>query len=247
MKNYFNQVQDYLDDNLSEEALRDFETELSINEELKQEVKEQQKLIDLLKHRIETNKGLVSFHETLESKRKIYFDTPSLPTDLTPSSTKTFSFKKWGVSIGIAATLLIGLDFLGVFSANLNKLPVLQSEVTRSGSAEGEVLNTAVASFNDQDYKKSIQLFSELATIDSTNTRFNHYLGLSYVGDKRWQEAVDVLIPLANGNSLYREDAAYFVALSAWELKDYNLTKEYANKVSENNSYYKKAQKLLKN
>lgn len=246
MKNYFDQVQDYLDDNLSEEALRDFEKELSINEELKQEVNEQQKLIDLLKRRIETNKGLESFHETLESKRKIYFDTPSLSEDLSSSTTKTFSLRKWSVSIGIAATLLIGLNFLGVFSTNLNKLPVLQSEITRSGSEEGDVLNTAVASFNEKDYKKSIQLFSELAALDSTNTRFNHYLGLSYVGDERWQEAIDVLVPLANGSSLYREDAAYFVALSAWELKDYNLTKEYADKVSVNNSYYKKAQKLLK-
>lgn len=246
MKNYFNQIQDYLDNLLSEEERQDFEKELFINEKLKQEMQEQKKLVALLERRIETNKGLESFHATLESKRKIYFDSPSIATDVPTPSTKTFSLKKWGLSIGIAASLLIGLNFLGVFSSNLNELPVLQSEITRGGNNDEDVLNAAVTSFNDKDYKESILLFSELATSDSTNTRFNHYLGLSYVGDEHWQEAIDVLIPLANGNSLYREDAAYFVALSAWELKDPSLTKKYASIISENNSYYKKAQKLLK-
>lgn len=261
MKNYFTQIQDYLDGLLSQEEQEDFERELSLNEELNKETAIQKRLIEVITARVEADKGLKELKVTLNNNRKQYFSSVTesglnqsngnenrVSTNLdtpTDKKVKEFTFKKWGISIAAAACLLIGLNFLGLFSTNLEALPTLQSEITRSNNKQF-TLTEAIEHFNSKDYKQSTLLFSDLLKEDSSNVRFQYYLALSYFGEELFEEAASQLESIANGQSLYAQDAAYFYAISTWKLDKNNLAIEYAKKVSSTNSYYKKAQKLIK-
>ncbi len=258
MENYFDKIQDYLEDLLSKEEQAIFEKELNLNEELKKETENQRYLNQVIKDRISAKKGLEDFKSTLKSNRSIYFDSSqentltskeAIANDLpnlsnTPTG-KVISIKKWSISIAIAACLLIGLNFLGIFSTDLTQLPTIQSEITRNNNDQS-VLIEAINNFNKKEYKNSTNLFSSLIEKDANNIRFQYYLGLSYLGDKQPQYASTLLIPIADGSSIYAEDAAYFAAIAAWQQQQINIATSYAEKISSKNPYYKKAQKLLK-
>lgn len=260
MKNYFDQIQDYLDGHLSQGEQEDFERELSLNEDLNKETVAQKHLIEVITARIKADKELKELKETLNNNRKRYFNSATeselnqnnenentvsklnAPTD---KKVKEFTFKKWGISIAAAACLLIGLNFLGIFSANLEALPTLQSEITRSNDNQ-LTLTEAIDHFNSKEYKQSTLLFSDLLKDDPSNVRFQYYLALSYFGEEHFQEAENRLQLIADGHSLYAQDAAYFYAIRAWKQNKKDLAIEYANKVSPTNSNYKKARKLIK-
>lgn len=245
MENQFIKIQDYLDDLLPEEERQLFEKELVINRELRDETELQRKINNTIHSRIEAQQGLMALQSTLANSKKQYFESVISDNENIEPSPKVLPLKRWGITIAVAACLLMGLNFLGIFNSNLGQLPSLSSEVTR-GSEDPGLLTDAISSFNEKDYKKSIQLFSELSVSNPTGARFQYYLALSYIGDKRWSEAIDTAIPIAEGTSLYHEDAAYFAALAALKLNDNNLALNYANKVSENSAYYKKAQRIIK-
>lgn len=245
MENQFIKIQDYLDDLLSEEERQLFEKELAINRELKDETELQKKINGTIRSRIEAQEGLMALKSTLAKSKKQYFESaPSESERIVPLG-KVSPFKKWGITIAVAACLLVGLNFLDIFSPSLSQLPSLSSEITRS-SEDPVLLSDAITAFNQKDYKVSANLFSELSVSNPTNVRFQYYLALSYIGDKRWSDAIDTAIPIAEGTSLYNEDAAYFTALAALELNDKSLALNYVRKVSENSAYYKKAQRIIK-
>lgn len=245
MENYFSQIQDYLDGLLSEEERQLFEKELLINKELREEIALQRKINDTIRNRIEAQEGLTALKSTLDKTQKQYFESASSADDVIVPSRNVFSFKKWGIAIGVAACLLISLNFLGIFNTGLHNVPSLPAEVTRN-SDDQVLLTNAITSFNQKDFKKSIPLFSELTSAHPTSTRFQYYLALSYIGDKRWSDAMDTAIPVADGTSLYKDDAAYFTALAAWELNNESLALNYAKKVSKSSEYYGKAQRIIK-
>ncbi len=248
MKNYFDKIQDYLDGLLSQEEQNSFEKELSLNKELKDETQSQRYLNETIESRIKATDKLGKLKHNLKNNGKIYFSSSTadiLKTQSTSTKGRIFSIKKWGISIAAAACLLIGLNFLGVFSANLSQLPAIQSEITR-GHNDQKILTAAIDQFNAEEYKRSIVLFSDLLKKDSINVRFQYYLGLSYLGDKQFQDAADILISIADGNSTYAEDASYFAAIAAWQQDKNDIAVKLLKRISSESTYYKKAKKLLK-
>ncbi len=245
MEKYIDKIQDFLDGLLSEEERNSFEKELATNDELMEEVRMQKKLNEVIRSRIEASVRIDELKVSLAKNREKYFVSSISKIKNSLSTPKVFSLKKWTITIGVAACLLLGLNFLGVFSPSLNELPLLTSEVVRSSNNKNEV-NDAIASFNAKNYNESIQLFTALTKKAPLNSRFQYYLALSYMGKKEWKDAKDTFIPIAEGNSIFREDAAYFTAVAALELEDKKLALAYAKRVSKDSQYYKKAQRIIK-
>lgn len=252
MNNYFEHIHDYLDGLLSQEENAAFDKELSINEALREETQSQKRLMDILKGQLIADQNLEDFKSSLKSYQKSYFGTSEAKASSEQANRlkekqipKTTSLRRWSMVIGVAACLLIGLNFLGIFSPNLMRLPAIPSETTRGGNNE-QTLTEAIARYNAKEYDKSIPLFSTLLEKDSANIRFQYYLGLSHFGNKQLQEAVDILQPIAEGSSIYSDAATYYIAVIFWQENKNDQSASYAAKVLENSPYYKKAQLLLK-
>ncbi|MCH5716278.1 hypothetical protein [Niabella hibiscisoli] len=55
-----------------------------------------------------------------------------------------------------------------------------------------------------------------------------------------------MLKPLSEGESAYKEDAAFFAALSAYKLNRKPEALAFAKQVSESSAYYQSSQKIIK-
>lgn len=244
MDNYSEKIQDYIDGLLSDAEKQSFEDALAKDEGLRKETELQQQIQDVLSVRNNSEQGLQELKATLSEKGKEYFSSPPKTIALKPSLRRKI-LSRWGIGAGVAACILIGLAFFGVFSSDLNQLPILQSEVVR-GATNNDNISMAINAFNHKDYKTSIRLFSEISEKDKDAVRFKYYLGLSYCGDKQYESATEILIPVADGVSLYQDKAAYYIAVAAKESGKKQLALKYVQKVSKGSPYYNKASRLIK-
>src|SRR5690606_35810206 len=114
------------------------------------------------------------------------------------------------------------------------------NETTR-GKSPQPTLSEGIQAFNDHRYKVSISLFQGILQQDTAQVRVRYYLGLSYLGNKAFESAIETLKPLAGGPSVYKNEAAYFAAVAAWKQEDIPASIQYAEQVSKESPYYTKA------
>lgn len=235
MDNYFEYIQDYLDGHLSPEELQRFESELARNAELQAEADHQRALRDTIAKQLRAAEGLPALKATLQSVSGAHFGKPAKP--------KLFAMVRWLIPAAAAACLLIIFNTLGWFEVNYETLPDMPASVTRGVESEA-IAKHAAAAFNAKNYDESISLLRPLVAEDTTHMRNRYFLGLSYLGLKDYRQSAATLRPIANGASVYADDAGYFLAVSLWRLGEPDESLRYAERVTNQSNYYAKARKL---
>lgn len=246
MTTWNEEITDFLDGQLSEEESKAFVQEMKKNPALAEAVALQQSLNAWLAGAGEANQGQADLEAQLLSHRHYFTDEATIASGSTlKMPSKVNRIKLWLTGVGVAACLFLVLNYTGVFSDHLADLPTLQTEQVRGGDGRQQE-DAAISAFNQKEYAKSAQLFEALWEQNKEVKRFQYYLGLSYVGQKKWQEAATLLEQLAQGPSLFKDDAAYFAALAYNYLGEKSKSQNLARQVSESSNYYKKANKLLR-
>src|SRR3546814_6772975 len=106
------------------------------------------------------------------------------------------------------------------------------------------VYQYVATAFNKGEYSMSIELLNTMVAKDSTVVRYRFYRGLSYLGEEKYQQAVRDLKPIADGTSVFVDDACYFTAVALWQLGNQEAAQAYAIRVTEGSAYHKQAVKL---
>lgn len=236
MDNYFEHIQDYLDDILSPEDRQRFEEELARNANLRSETDHQRSLRETLGKRLAANEGVPAFVQTLQTVSDAHFSKPK--------ERKRFTVVRWLIPVVAAACLLLVFILPGRWSVDYEALPDLPVSVTRGVGAENRSRQAAEA-FNAKDYQRSIQLLQPLIAKDTTQIRYRYYLGLSYLGLKDYRQSADVLSTVADGKAVYADDARYFLAVALWRLDELDEALRYAERVTSQSEYHRKARKLV--
>lgn len=238
MENYFEKIQDYLDDVLRPEERSAFELELSLNDALREEVFLQQQLNNALSKHLKVVPEEKLLRETLK-KAGIQHKVSQKGTGNRPF--------RWSIGLAAAACLALVLILAGVFSSSdLAQLPEMPSVAVR-GNELPEDYSKAQTLFNSGHYEASTLLLHKLYNkSENEDVTLRYYLGLSYLGLKQYDSAIVHLSALALGQSVYQPDALYFAGLAYHQSGNTNEAVQYLEKVSANNLYYKKAQKLLR-
>jgi len=241
MEKYFDQIQDYIENLLSPAEREAFEQALQQDAGLREETALQQQLHPIICQRVQAAPGEAQLRQTLANNRDL-FHTASTEAKTEP---RVFQLKRWAIGVAVAACLLIVFNFFGLFAPNLTQLPTLSTETVR-GTEQVSTLNQGIEAFNQAQYTTSAGIFSALWTQDTTQVRMQYYLGLSYLGGQDYTQAIQTLQPLAEGTSIYVDDAAYFTAVAAWKNNNTAKGLRFARQVSEASDYYDRAQKLIK-
>lgn len=237
MEKYWAQIQDYIDGLLTAEEKQAFEQELAGNRELQEELALQQRLNAVIGKQLSSEENSQALKNTLQQLNKDYF-TRKQPA-------KVVSFKKTWIALAAAACIAIAIVTSGIFSStNYEALPQMTTTITR-GSNTDSLYNEAVTAYTKKEYLLAINALNQLAMTDSANAAVHYYLGLSLIGEKTYPRAASVLETVANGPSVYKEDAAYFAGLAYYKTGDTKKAALYLQQVPAGSSYYKKAQKLL--
>lgn len=235
MESFSDKIQDYIEGTLTQEEILAFENQLHIDSDLRTMVKLQREVHDILNSRI--NSTEVELRNTLaEVELKTRYGAVR----------NVINFKK---IISIAAVfLVISFGTLWFYKTNENsiyELPIMQSEIVR-GELSNSSYEDAVLLFNTSKYNEAQLILKELISKDSTVIQYQYYYGLCFIGDHKWDAAISSLHEVANGESIFADDAKYYLALAYYKLDKLNEAHQYLNKISDESNLADKILKLKK-
>ncbi|SOD15168.1 hypothetical protein [Pedobacter xixiisoli] len=191
-------------------------------------------------------KSLVS---TLEALNEEYFDNIEAAEaeidTVQPKVTKLSTYLRW-VS-GLAAVFVLGMLIWAPWKGDLyeqfNAAP--QMNVAERG-AEKTDLDQAATLFNDKKYQEAKVALSKLNLADSQNAMVTYYYGVSLIETSEVAKGRLLLEELFKGDSVYKYDAAYAMAMSYLKEDKKVDTRFWLEKIPDGAVQFEKAQQLLK-
>lgn len=104
----------------------------------------------------------------------------------------------------------------------------------------------AEVAFNSGNYHQSIDYFNELLEHDPQNRELQLYKGIGLIELGKFQDAELILNDVRNSDSVYKDKATWYLALSALKQKDYTKCKTLLEQLPEDSEDYARAKELLK-
>ncbi len=239
MENYFDKIHEYIDGLLNDEEKHRFEQELAVNPLLAKELELQQHMSKVITRHVHAEEGAERLKKSLDPLGKEYFNDHS-------GSGKGIKLSRWIIPVTIAASIALLFLIKVVYHGASQQLPKMNAVVTRGATPEKETHNKAVDAFNNENYQLSHSLLESLHQAEPANAEFSYYLGLSSFGQEQYERAAIELKPIADGVSVYKEDAAYFTAYAYSKTGHKEQAVIYAGRVSKKSVYYEKALELIK-
>jgi tetratricopeptide (TPR) repeat protein len=233
MENITDRIQDYIDGLLQGEDLAHFENRMVVDEELRNLVRLQKEVHDIINRRLESKED--------ELRGNLAHARANMAKATSPSK-----MVRMYIPIAVAACLLV---FFGLFlfrggDQALSELPVMQSEIVRGEDGNMDY-EDAVAAFNHGKYREARAILEALIVQEPTVVQYQYYAALTYIGDENWKEAVATLTPLAEGVSIYVDEARYYMALAYWKSGENTKAKEILLQVSDKGKPGEKKKALL--
>ena len=227
----------YLLNEMTAEEQSDFENKLQTDDNFSQQFQIYKETTQFLE--LKFSKEAVDFKENLHAIGSNHFGKP-----ITKKSKVISLQSKW---FAVAAMLVV---FMGVWYFNQSGNPTFSDYnnyneahfIERSDTNQNLV--DAQTFFNAKDYKKASQSFAKIE--DLTNPELQLYYAISLIESDDYEKASVLLINISQGNSVYKEEAIWYLALSSLKQKDYKTCKKHLEEISQDSEKYNQAQKLLK-
>ena len=245
MKNFdHDMISRYLDGELNEDERKAFEVQIQLDADLKNEVELTKDVIETLKIKLHPGESESALRNTLQEVSDDYFSKNSRRIKIIP-----FRRYRW---IAAAAAVLIFTLMLTVWSPwqkedLYNQYASIQMPgIAERGTATDSLLKMAVENFNNKKFGEAIPAFETILKESSQNTFVQYYYAIALLQNDQTKRSRDQLTELYNGTSLFKYDAAFYLALSYLKEKDKTACKDWLNKIPSDAGVYDKAQELLK-
>ena len=227
----------YVEGDMDEAEKADFEMRMQNDVELQQHLKDYRHIHQSLKMQLAPDQQDLAFKESLRHVGPTYFATP-----------KVLTFKtslKW--LSGVAAVLIVGLLVWAPWRSNLydtynNDAKML---VTERGAEKTTDLDRAATFFNDKKYKEAQNLLAKLTLEQPGNAMVSYYYGLTLIETNTLNEGRSTLTQVYNGESAFKYDAAYAMAMSYLKEDKKEECKAWLKKIPSGTTHYQKATTLL--
>ncbi|MCA5006432.1 tetratricopeptide repeat protein [Sphingobacterium bovistauri] len=234
MEHLADKIQDYIEGHLEGQDLIEFENHLNQDIEFRNLVKLQKEVHGILNKRLTS--GESDLRESLFlAENKMKYRKKGIFQRLQPL-----------MAVASAACLLFaGYLFLFSPSDNLYELPSMQSEIVR-GQESNEQYEEAVQLYNKQSYAESRAILNILIEKEPDVIQYQYYVGLSYLGEQKWLEASEKLTTIAEGQSIFKDEAKYYLAVSLDKQGKTSDAIALLKMIPSQGDLGKKAEKLLK-
>jgi len=224
----------YLHGEMTVEQRNSFEKQLSEDVELASEFKTFKEVQLQLKNKFEYEEEREIFKENLDKISDQHFN----------NKTKVIGLKPWYLAVAASAAILFGLFFF-----NYNQNPVFsdynnaeQAHFTERSTAD-EALKQAETAYNKKRYNDAIPFFETVLAKKKT-AEIQFFYGVSLLEESHYKKAEAVFNELKAGNSVYKEKAIWYLALSKLKQKDYEACKQILQTISEDYENYDQVQEL---
>lgn len=238
----YDMINRYLDGEMSTDEIKTFEEQMQEDTDLKNEVNLLRDVNETLKIKLHPHENETALRSTMQEMRDGYF------SGKTSARVVSFRLTKW---VAAAAAVLIMIITLTVWQPWQKDLyseyaATEMPAVTERGAPADLQLKQATEHFNNKNFSAAIPIFKAILKDDPQNSYLQYYYAVALLHNGEIENARKGLTALYNGTSLFRYDAAFYMALSYLKEKNRPLCKDWLNKIPAGAGVYNKAQELLK-
>jgi predicted Zn-dependent protease len=228
----------YAEGDLNEDEVAAFEMRMQSDVELQQHLKDYQHIHESLKMQLVNDANDEQFKQTLKGLNKHYFR----------EEPKVISFKpalKW--LTGVAAVLVIGLLIWAPWRSNLYDKYATNGQmlVTERGAEATTDLDKAAALYNEKKYSAAKTILEKLYVKEPTNAMVGYYYGLTLLETAQLDSGRKVLTQIYTGESVFKYDSAYAIALSYLKEDKKAACKTWLQKIPKGTTHYTQAAELI--
>lgn len=236
MEKLTDKIQDYIDGLLDGDELQAFEQKLREDEDFRNLVYLQREVNDIIHKRVNSGEQdlRISLRAAEQEIRSHDGATPLIK-----------KIKPLIAVVSAACLFVVGYLFFTNSNSSLYELPAMQSEVVRGEEAVARY-EEAVRLYNAKSYKESREMLNQLIQEEPEVVQYQYYAALTYVGEKKWKEALKALEPVAFGTSIFQEEATYYMAVCHHKEGNDAEVKRLLQTISSQGKIGEKAKKLLK-
>ena len=227
--------ENYLSNELSAEEKTNFEKQLTEDSELASAFEIFKDLNLHLENKFGNQEELKAFKKNLKSISKEHFKT---------KKPKVVAFKPWQYAIAASVAILVGLFVFQNINPSFDDYnnPEMATFIERGDVNEN--LKLAQDAFNAKNYKTAITYFEAILK-ESKSPEIQYFYAVSLLETDQFQKAEINLSDLRYGNSIYKNKATWYLALSKLKQKDYKSCKNILLTIPDDFEDYDQVQQLL--
>ncbi|GAA3564078.1 hypothetical protein [Snuella lapsa] len=228
----------YLTNELSQEARINFETRLKADAEFNKAFNTYKELSAFLAHTLENETPSEAFKSNLENISNTHFSKYK-------KQKTVFALRPWQYAVAASIVLLIGVFMF-------NQSTPVYSDYANYGNVsltvrgdDSELIKTAEIAFNTKDFNKASKALNKLIALDTENAELKLYRAIANIELNEFDKADTELDGITKGNSVFKNKAIWYLALSKLKQKDYKACKAVLKTLPEEAEDFERAQKLL--
>lgn len=227
----------YLSGDMSQEAMRAFEERLRVEPALQEELARWADVQDTLRRNLPQDQQREQLEKTLLSNRHLFH-----------ARSKVVRLQRFSIAVASAAAVIALLLYLGPWRHDLTKKYAVEEMVypAERGTAGDSSLMQAVQQFNHRQYETAVTSLTRVLELQPDDAYARLYRGLAYLENNQPALSRPDLEIIFNGQSLFKYDGAFYLALGYLKEKNKEKCKEWLLKIPAEAENYERAQQLLK-
>jgi hypothetical protein len=240
----YDMINRYLDGEMNAEELKTFEAAMLQNADLKNEVELLRDVHATLKIKLHPGEDETTLRNSLREMNAEFFSGRSEQAKVIP-----LNRRKWMTVIAAVFVLALLLTVWQPWKKEdlyMQYADVQMPGIAKRGAASDSLLQSAVENFNNKKFAEAIPAFETVLKDSAGNSFVQYYYAIALLKNHQTERSRIELTLLYNGNSLFKYDAAFYMALSYLKEKNNAACKDWLNKIPADAGPYGKAQELLK-
>jgi hypothetical protein len=234
----------YLDGEMNAEEGKAFETQMQQDPDLQNEVKLTRDVLATLKIKLHPGETEMALGNSLKEMNAEFFTNKSEQAKIIP-----LSRRRWVTAVAAVFIMALVLTVWQPWKKeDLYKqyAAIQMPGIAERGEATDSLLKTAVGNFNNKKFAEAIPAFETVLKDSAGHSFVQYYYAIALLQNDQIEKSRAQFTELYNGVSLFKYDAAFYMALSYLKEKNKTDCAAWLSKIPADAGSYGKAQELLK-
>ena len=240
----YDMINRYLDGEMSAGELKAFELQMQQDADLQNEVELTRDVLSTLKIKLHPGENEKALQHSLTEMNAEYFSKKTEQAKIIP-----LSRRRWMTAVAAVFVLALLLTVWHPWKKEelyQQYAAIQMPAIAERGATTDSLLKSAVENFNNKKFAEAIPGFETVLKDSADNSFVQYYYAIALLQNGNIEKARVQLTALYNGGSIFRNDAAFYIALSYLKEKNKTVCKDWLNKIPADNATWFKAQELLK-
>ncbi len=238
-------VEQYLNGELNLEQRADFEKKVRTDSALAKELSLQQDMQNYLLNKDKKE----AFRNKLQEVGDDFFEEKSGHNKSKTKIIKSINNYRWlAIAAATAAAVVVAFYLFSptpdLYKQFAQHQPI---QLTQKGSADDRLLSAIELHFNQQEYEEALDIIDQLPSTESSTLETQLIKSICLIETDQIEEARKILEPIATGESAFKTEAQWHLAMSFLKAEQLEEAKGNLERIEQSDAYwFNKAKEVLK-